>query len=85
MRHGRLVTALPEGLLVLAIIFPACCGGLVSAARCADQGETACRPRPALGWATIRPVLVWRPGDTRCSLVYRIAQAMGTYDNGSAS
>jgi predicted ATPase with chaperone activity len=34
MRHTRLTAALPIGLLALAVILSACCGGLVSAARC---------------------------------------------------
>ena len=34
MRHTRLASALPIGLLALAVILSACCGGLVSAARC---------------------------------------------------
>src|SRR5688572_19524949 len=34
MRHARLTSALPIGLLALAVILPACRGGLVSAARC---------------------------------------------------
>ena len=34
MRHTRLTSALPIGLLALAVILSACCGGLVSVARC---------------------------------------------------
>ena len=34
MRHTRLTLALPIGLLALAVILSACCGGLVSVARC---------------------------------------------------
>ena len=34
MRHAGLTSALPIGLLALAVILPACRGGLVSVARC---------------------------------------------------
>ncbi len=34
MRHAGLTSALPVGLLALAVIVPTCRGGLVSVARC---------------------------------------------------
>ena len=34
MRHARLTSTLPVGLLAMAVILLACCGGLIATARC---------------------------------------------------